>query len=163
TERIFRKQASLRVFWRKSPPGWLKKWELADGKARGQECPLHTINTVQHITPTKMKTRARAGRSGRKTPAAGPQPAMPPRTGIKRLPRLHPAPNTTPSATSRIFLPRGAKSSASQKCPPRSPGEERDSAPARRSATPNMARGPFISEKVTVKMPRLRYNFLASV
>ena len=99
-------------------------------------------------TLMKMKTRVRPGRINRRH---------------ARRRRLIPASPTTPSRTSPTFSPREARNSACPNCRSRRPEAGRDSVRGRRSAIPNMAKARCTSAKEKVKMPRLRYNSLASV
>ena len=77
--------------------------------------------------------------------------------------RRTPASPTTRLRTLPTFSPREARSSASPNCRSKSPKARRDSALDRKFAIRNMAKAPSTSAKEKVKMPRLRYNSLASV
>ncbi len=121
----------------------------ASGYARASRAHIHrNRNMARPTTPTKTKTRAQPG-AGRRSNA--------------RRQRPTPASPTTRSTTLPSSLPRAARSSASPSCRSKSPKAKRDFARDRRFAIPNMAKAPSTSAKEKVKMPRLRYNSLASV
>jgi ATP-dependent exoDNAse (exonuclease V) beta subunit len=86
--------------------------------------------------------------------------------GIRRESNRRPYPRsrvTTRSTTLPSFLRRAARSSMFRRCVLKSPPAGADSVPGRRSNIRNMAKERCISAKEMGKMPRLRYNFLASV
>jgi len=105
-------------------------------------------------TPTRRRTRVPPGTNHVGTAAGCPSGRSPE--------ALRPPSPTTPSKTSPSFSPAAARSLPSPNPSPRSLPASADSAPARRSATPNMAKAPSTSEKEKAKKPRLRYNSLAS-
>ena len=135
--------------------------EMGTGAPRGRNRADRDDRMTRTARDSLLLRRRRPERelAGAQKDASGrPQPAMP-RAGINVS--VHPAPNTTPSATSPIFLPRAAKSSASQKCPLRSPRARKGFRPGQKVRHPKYGEGTVYQRegdgedaKITVQFPR---------
>ena len=157
--RICQRLACLHVSWKKFRRSWWRRWADRGGvdlllvlfllllAFRGRGRPRH-INIGLNLRTTLTKTRIRALLG---TPRG---------SSLRRRLRCG---ITTPSTTLPNFLRHAARSSMFRKWCLKRPKADADSVPGRRSSIRNMGRARCISAKGMGKMPRLRYNFLASV